>query len=102
MEQATTEEVIIMISDESRRKLRELSLEPFIEALDHQELNIREYTSMPFDQRLDLVIDDCYTRKNNDRAKRLTRYAKLRYPNADIHSIYYDGRELDKNQILIA
>ena len=69
VEQAITEEVIVMISDESRRKLRELSLEPFIEALDHQELHVSEYASMPFDQRLDLVIDDCYTRKNNDRAK---------------------------------
>ena len=100
-EQAITGEVIIMISDESRRKLRELNLEPFIEALDHQEVYIKEYSSMPFDQRLDLMIDDCYTRKNNDRAKRLIRYAKLRYPNADIHSIYYDGRDLDKNQILL-
>lgn len=89
-----------MISDESRRKLHELSLESFIEALDHQELNIREYSSMTFDQRLDLVIDDCYTSKNNDRAKRLIRYAKLRYPNADIHSIYYDDRDPDKNQIM--
>lgn len=35
-EQAITGEVIIMISDESRRKLRELNLEPFIEALDHR------------------------------------------------------------------
>ena len=95
MEQAITEEVVIVISDESRRKLRELSLEPFIEALDHQELHIREYSSMPFDQRLDLVIDDCYTRKNNDRARRLMRYAKLRYPNADIQSRYYDGRGLN-------
>lgn len=101
VEQAITEEVIVMISDESRRKLRELSLEAFIEALDHQELHVSEYASMPFDQRLDLVIDDCYTRKNNDRAKRLLRYAKLRYPDADIHSLYYDGRDLDKNQILL-
>ena len=56
---------------------------------------------MSFDRRLDLVIDDCYTRKNNDRARRLMRYAKLRYPNADIHSIYYDGRGLNKEQILL-
>ena len=45
-EQAITGEVIIMISDESRRKLRELNLEPFIEALDHQEVYIKEYSSM--------------------------------------------------------
>ena len=62
-EQAITGEVIIMISDESRRKLRELNLEPFIEALDHQEIYIKEYSSMPFDQRLDLMIDDCYTQE---------------------------------------
>lgn len=46
VEQAITEEVIVMISDESRRKLRELSLEPFIEALDHQELHVSEYASL--------------------------------------------------------
>ena len=100
-EQVITGEVIIMISDESRRKLRELGLEAFVEALDHQELHAKEYASMSFDRRLDLVIDDCYTRKNNDRARRLMRYAKLRYPNADIHSIYYDGRGLNKEQILL-
>ena len=55
-EQAITEEVIIMISDESRRKLRELSLEPLIEALDHQELHIKEYSSMPFDQSIMLQL----------------------------------------------
>ena len=68
-EQVITGEVIIMISDESRRKLRELGLEAFVEALDHQELHAKEYASMSFDRRLDLVIDDCYTRKNNDRAR---------------------------------
>ena len=46
VEQAITGEVIIMISDESRRKLRELGLEAFVEALDHQELHAKEYASI--------------------------------------------------------
>ena len=89
-----------MISDESRRKLREMQLEPMIEALDNQETNRDSYLGMSFDDRLNLLIDECYTAKNNDRAKRLMRCAKLRYPNADINTIYYEGRGLNRNAIL--
>ena len=52
-----------MISEESRRKLREMNLEAFVVALDNQEANILNYSSMSFDKRLDLAIDECYTRK---------------------------------------
>jgi DNA replication protein DnaC len=96
----TTEEVITMISDETRRKLREMQLESMIEALDNQETNRDSYLGMSFDDRLNLLIDECYTAKNNDRAKRLMRCAKLRYPNANINTIYYEGGGLNRNAIL--
>ena len=38
--QAITEEVSLMISEESRRKLRELNLDALVVALDNQEANI--------------------------------------------------------------
>ena len=56
-----TEEVLTMISDESRRKLREMQLEQMVEALDNQEANRETYLSMSFDARLNLLIDECYT-----------------------------------------
>ena len=61
-----------------------MKLEQMVEALDNQEANRETYLSMSFDARLNLLIDECYTAKNNDRAKRLLRCAKLRYPNADV------------------
>ena len=89
-----------MISDESRRKLREMHLDQMIDALDGQEENHAAYINMSFDDRLDLVIDECYSLKNADRAKRLLRYAKLRFPDADINTMYYEGRALSRNQVL--
>ena len=71
-----------------------------VEALDNQEANRETYLSMSFDARLNLLIDECYTAKNNDRAKRLLRCAKLRYPNADINTMYYEGRDLNRNTVL--
>ncbi len=95
-----TEEVLTMISDESRRKLREMQLEQMVEAFDNQEANRETYLSMSFDARLNLLIAECYTAKNNDRVKRLLRCAKLRYPNADINTMYYEGRDLNRNTVL--
>lgn len=89
-----------MISDETRRKLREMQMEQMAEALDNQESNRDAYLSMSFDDRLSLLIDECYTAKNNDRTKRLLRCAKFRYPNADINTMYYEGRELNRNTVL--
>ena len=72
-----------------------------VEALDNQEANRETYLSMSFDARLNLLIDECYTAKNNDRAKRLLRCAKLRYPNADINTMCYEGRDLTGTLYLI-
>ncbi len=89
-----------MVNDESKRKLRELGLEELIQALDDQDRQATIYTPMSFDDRLDIAVDYTYTRKMVAKAKRLLRYAKLRYPNADVTTIYYEGRDLNRNQIL--
>jgi DNA replication protein DnaC len=89
-----------MINDETKRKLRELALDDFVEVLNDQERNDDYYTSLSFSDRLNLVVDDFYNRKNATRSKRLINSAKLRYPAADVTTIYYEGRELDKNQLL--
>lgn len=89
-----------MINDESRRKLRELQLDYMVDALDDQENSLSSYLNMSFDERLNLLIDVCYANKMADRAKRLAKCARLRYPNADINTMYYEGRDLDQNTIL--
>lgn len=55
-----------MISEESRRKLREMNLDAFVVALDNQDANILNYSSMSFDKILDLAINEWYTSKNAD------------------------------------
>lgn len=96
----TIMQVTAMISEESRRKLREMGLDALVEAIDDQERNYEAYAALPFDKRLDIAVDECYTRRNADRAKRLMRYAKLRFPDADINSMYYEGRNLERNQVM--
>lgn len=89
-----------MISDESKRELRELSLEELIAALREQDNQADVYSVLSFDERLDLAIEALYNRTNVKKTKRLLKSAKLRYPNADVSTLHYDGRQLDRNQIL--
>jgi len=89
-----------MISDETKRKLRELNLDELIQALQDQDDRGAMYNVMSFDDRLNIAIDATYTNKKAAKAKRLLRYAKLRYPQADVATIYYENRGLNKNQIL--
>lgn len=88
-----------MINEETRRKLRDMKLEMFLAALDNQEFNLGVFTGMSFDERLTLAVDECYAARNADRAKRLLRSAKLRFPTADLASIYYEGRDLDRTVV---
>ena len=89
-----------MINEETRRKLRELGLDGLVEALDSQEASLNNYVSLDFDQRLTIAIDEFYAVKNRDRAKRLMHLAKFRYPDADLSALYYEGRPINKNEIV--
>ena len=89
-----------MLSEESRRKIRELKIDELIEILDDQEQRPDIYSPMSFDDRLSMAIDELYQRKNCKRAKRLISTAKLRYPAADINTLILEPRKLNKNQIL--
>ena len=46
-----------MISDESKRKLRELQLDSMVDALDDQDSNPDTFLGMSFDDRMNLLID---------------------------------------------
>jgi DNA replication protein DnaC len=88
-----------MINDESIRKLRELNLPEMVEILQRQEHDVA-YTCMPFDERIQYVADYVYQLKQDGRIKRLVRSARLRYPNAEINSVHYEKRGLDKRLLL--
>lgn len=70
-----------------------------VEVLDEQEAH-GAYAALAFSERLDMAVDSFYTRKNASRAKRLLCSAKFRYPGADVSTLYYEGRDLNRNLIL--
>jgi hypothetical protein len=89
----------VMINEETRRKLREMSMEDMITALDLQDRDLA-YTALPFDDRIKLLVDYAYQEKYNDKVKRLQKQARFRMPSADLNDIYYQDRGLDKSLLL--
>ena len=79
-----------MISDETRRKLREMQMDALVEAFDEQEKNIAAYAEFSFEKRITLAVDQCYAIKNAARVKRLLNSAKLRFSEADINTLCYN------------
>ena len=92
-------EEITMINDETRRKLRELAMEEMITALDLQN-NDCLYVSLPFDERIKMLVDYVYQEKYNGKVKRLLKQARFRIPNAEILDIYYTDRGLNRDLLL--
>lgn len=87
-----------MLNEESKRKLRELGLPEVIAAVDAQETS-PDVLSLPFDVRLQMMIDHVYQEKYNGKVQRLVQNAKFRLPQADMRSMVYEGRDLDRNLI---
>lgn len=77
-----------------------MSMDPIIEALENQDNNRDVYSIMSFEERFAIAVDECYAAKNADKTRRLIHSAKLRYPNADINTLYYEGRSINKNELL--
>lgn len=88
-----------MINEETRRKLRELNLEEMIANLDIQSADTR-YSSLPFEERIKMMVDYVYQEKYTSKVKRLMKVARFRIPSADVHEIYYVDRHLDREQLL--
>lgn len=84
-----------MINDETRRKLRELNLSEAILGLEQQQSE-PSTISLPFDERMQQLVDYIYQEKYNGKIQRLIRTARLRFPQAGIHSIHYEGRGLNR------
>ena len=83
-----------MIDEETRRKLRELNMGEMVEALDMQDSAL-SCMGMPFDDRMRMAVDYVYEEKHAASVKRLLGRARLRFPDADIGDMIYDGRGID-------
>ena len=88
-----------MLNDETRRKLRLMNIGEFVEEIEIQQQD-PQTLSLPFDDRFQMLTDNVYQRKYNDKVQRLIKNAKLRLPKADIHDILYiDKRPLNRGII---
>lgn len=86
--------MIPMIDEETRRKLREMGMAEMIEALDLQEAD-RTCASVPFDERVRMMVDHAWEEKRASSVRRLTQRARLRFPDAEPGEMIYDGRGID-------
>ena len=84
-----------MINDETKRKLRELNMSEIISGLEMQQLE-PDTLAWPFDDRFQQLVDYVWQEKYNGKIRRLIKAAKLRFPQADMHGIYYDGRGFNR------
>ena len=85
-----------MINDETIRKMRELKLPEMVEILKRQEHEVT-YTGMPFDERMQYVMDYVYQLKQDTKIARLISSAKFRFPNAELSLVRYEKRGHDKS-----
>lgn len=89
-----------MLNEETLNKLKHMKLSGMVEALKQQE-NDPFYREMNFQQRLGLLVDWEFTRRQHNRLQRLIRAAKFQNKAACVEDIRYnDDRHLDRNLIL--
>ena len=87
-----------MLNEETKRKLRELNIGELITAIELQQQDPTT-VSLSFDERMQRLVDYLYQEKYNSKIQRLIKAARFRFTNADIHSIYYEGRSLNRDTI---
>lgn len=88
----------MMITDELRRKLKDLGLDEMLKALEIQSQQ-PSYESLPFEERLRMLVDYTYQEKYAKRVERQIKQAKLCFPQAEVDDIYYENRYLDRQNI---
>lgn len=88
-----------MLNDETKRKLRELNIGELIDAIEYQNQDPKSST-LSFDERFQRMIDYLYQEKYNSKIQRLIKSAKFRFPQADIHSIYFEGRTINRDAVI--
>ena len=65
-----------------------------VEALDLQEAD-RTSMAVPFDERIRMMVDYAWEAKRASSVRRLVQRARLRFPDAEMGEMIYDGRGID-------
>lgn len=87
-----------MINEETRRKLREINLGEAIKGLEVQQADPATI-ALPFDERMQRLVDYIYQEKYNGKIQRLIKSAKLRFPQANRQGVIYASRGLNRELI---
>src|SRR5690606_4611600 len=89
-----------MMNEETLRKLNDMKMGAMAE-LYQQQCQNKDYKSMDFDDRFNLLVDFEYDRRKSNRLERLIKQATFNEPTAAIEDIeYHPDRKLDKKLIL--
>ena len=95
-----TSGVATMLNHETINKLRNMKLTGMVEALQQQD-SASSYQEMEFHERLALLVDREYNRRQHGRLQRLINLARFQNSSACVENIKYDDdRQLDRNFIL--
>lgn len=87
------------MNNETRRKMMLCGLTNMIEIIESQEINIKDYLNLSFDERLNLIIDNYYQRYYTERIKRRIKQAHLRYGEASIDTIDFKTKNIDLGKL---
>lgn len=87
-----------MLDPETRRKARELGVPGLLDAVDMVEGD-PSFANLSYAEKTKVVIDYVYQEKHNSTVSRLIKCAKLRFPQADISNIIYEGRPLSRELV---
>lgn len=89
-----------MMNHETLRKLIDMKMGAMAEIYQQQSQN-KDYKSMDFDDRFNLLVDYEYDRRKSNKLERLIKQATFSEPTAAIEDIeYHPDRNLDKKLIL--
>ena len=89
-----------MLSQETLNKLKHMKLTGMVEALQQQETD-PSYQEMDFQERLGLLVDWEFSKRQHGRLQRLIHSARFQNTTACVEDISYgDDRQLDRNLIL--
>lgn len=92
--------VMTMLNQETINKLKDMKLTGMVEALRQQDAD-PSYREMSFQERLGLMVDWEFSKRQHSRLERLIRTAKFQDATACVENISYgDDRKLDRNLIL--
>ena len=98
----TAERVVTeMIDNSTLERLREMKMNGFAAELENQLKDNETYTNLSFEERIGILVDAEWNRRQNNKFNRLLHTARFSNNDACIEGIeYIEDRHLDKKEIL--